>query len=781
MTSLVSRQESMEELESSNDGYDESSAHPNHFTPIQSKRFRRPIRCWSLCPSMDLVALGTGGNDVKNTSGSPLKRRGGERLLVNDVDGLAVAETVAVHRIVSWQRLLSLGLDKLTSVYQDDLEGDFGGQDEDIDWDLAEDGCGPLFPSSDKWIVPASIHDPGDQSEEKTEHNKTRGSTSICWSPDGRCVAIGLYDGGVLLHNVEPAASKADDPAVDDGEMNQRPMHVIRTSHQIVSPLLSNDNLNDARDESQKRSIAFSPRVTRSMAAKKERLKGDNDTCSSGMKSIKCDASSKPKVKMQESHSSAVIGLAWKCASSYHSSWELSDSEWESRESWRHLSQFIDRGKQFLPAESYADENYSMGAAGLGQINMFSPLAHLNVLWVATRRELHWFLQSQYRILTNSLDFSLGFSMTSVDVVSSPNMSSVLCVAQGESRDVSRAKVFSSEVKIFSCPLLESKRFDLQILAAAHQSIFSRMRSVKQGIESAVNSWVSALRPLDAKFQRLFQLFCNYNVTKSEFEVGSASISIREELLRFILSGRSTVVGDASNALDQFFTRPDMHDQLLIKEANGIKASIGSIEAKLSSSVQSQIRAIVYEIEELYGLVRAQECTVTDSILIEPDMALRLYSSSRILFLTFERFIAHVVKARSRLNDFLAWIRGTATEIRARGTAADSIQRQHARDRRCPHGVVCRITDILSKPILSPCHGVTDLKLDHRKLTECIIGVPLSDSLAAYSIPSKKEKDYPDGGGTVKSALQQTFEIAAALFDQPRSVFSRSLCAMGKL
>jgi hypothetical protein len=228
---------------------------------------------------------------------------------------------------------------------------------------------------------------------------------------------------------------------------------------------------------------------------------------------------------------------------------------------------------------------------------------------------------------------------------------------------------------------MATKRFDLQILAASYRSIFTGLRNVKDGIQSALTLWTSALRPLDTKFQRLFQLFRNYNVVTAAMEANSASHSIREELLRFILSGRSTVVGDASNALDQFFTRADMHDQLLLREANGIKASAGSMESKLRSDVQSQIRAIVYETEELYGLIKTYQVTAVESVLVEADVALRLYTSSRMLYLTFERFIAHVVEARSRLNDFLAWMRGTATEIRARGTAADSIMRQHARDR----------------------------------------------------------------------------------------------------
>jgi hypothetical protein len=282
--------------------------------------------------------------------------------------------------------------------------------------------------------------------------------------------------------------------------------------------------------------------------------------------------------------------------------------------------------------------------------------------------------------MSNTLNFWSPSSIKGVNMVCSPDLSTVLCVAEHQP-DEKGTPIFSSGVRVFSCPLLASKRFDLQILAASYRSIFSRLKSVKIGMQSALVSWGSALRPLDMKFQRLFQLFRNYNVVTTDFEVSSTSQAIREELLRFILSGRSTVVGDASNALDQFFTRADMHDQLLLREAGGIKASLGSIESKLRTTVQSEIRALVYETDELYGIIKTHEVTAADSILVEVDVALKLYTTSRILFLTFERFMAHVVDARSRVNDFLAWIRGTATEIRARGTAADSILRQLARDR----------------------------------------------------------------------------------------------------
>ncbi len=99
-----------------------------------------------------------------------------------------------------------------------------------------------------------------------------------------------------------------------------------------------------------------------------------------------------------------------------------------------------------------------------------------------------------------------------------------------------------------------------------------------------------------------------------------------------------------------------------------------------------------------------------------------------ILFLAFERCLAHVVEARGRLHDLLAWIRGTASQVRARGTAMDSIQRQNARNRRVPDGVIRRVSNFLSSPMISALKESDGVVFEHRHLAECVIGVPLSVS-----------------------------------------------------
>ena len=78
-------------------------------------------------------------------------------------------------------------------------------------------------------------------------------------------------------------------------------------------------------------------------------------------------------------------------------------------------------------------------------------------------------------------------------------------------------------------------------------------------------------------------------------------------------------------------------------------------------------------------------------------------------------------------------MRGTASQVRAWGTAVDSIQRQNARARRISHGVVQRVSSFLSKPMVFALDNKdggsgSDGGADHRILTECVIGMPLSVS-----------------------------------------------------
>lgn len=808
--------ESSEEMaEESFEATEQQAGGNNNFTPIQSRKLRRTtlIPCWSLCPSMDLIALGTGSSAYKFdlVEGSPSKRKS-KNNGSSDSDGsgssVDFAESISIHRIVSWQRLLSLTPEQLTSSKFNDDDDDFDSSDsiifrENKEWEYAEDGGGPLFQrlvSNDNKMVDDTTNNANDI---ESSLQSAKGATFICWSPDGRCVAIGLVDGGVLIHDVEPEATD-DDAAEASGHHALHIIHPPPPQHRSIEHLLSvNQEGKESVEEVEQRSetleevrpsrtkmVAFSPRVTRSMASRRE------DTKLSSVQQQTIDEDNENTFQS----TSAVIGMSWNRVSPPHSSWSLEKEEWEMKESWTHSSQLIERGRYFLPADCYNMSNSSDKARVDAS---FSPLAHLNVLFVATSLDLHWYLQGRYRIGSIPHGFDIGGHNTGIDLVCSPDLTNLLVISKE-----SQLPKGSRGATLYTTPLLGERRYDMQIFSALYRSIFSRLRDIREGTRSSTESWRSALRPLDTKFQGLFKLLCNYNVAQPNDSVVDCAAAIRLELLRCILSGRSSVSGDASNALDQFFTRPQMHDQLFQREIKSVEASVASMEAKLHAKILAPIRALVYETDELYGIARSRNCDPSSSILLDPEEALRLYTSARILFLAFERCLAHVVEARGRLHDLLAWIRGTASQVRARGTAMDSIQRQNARNRRVPDGVIRRVSNFLSSPMISALKESDGVVFEHRHLAECVIGVPLSVSSRwftfclsrLYKLCTSNVFGYQDffsdcvateevaplaskmAGArcTLKSALQTSFQICAVLFDKPRDVFTETLGRIGE-
>ncbi len=743
---------------------EEASSHqnqsePQNFTPIQSRRFRRTTRlpCWSLCPSMDLIALGTGAGDVNVSrfagSGSDI---GGVSSTAMDpsssgsrssLDFIEVADSIAVHRIVSWQKLLALNNEQLTLTKDgdDDFMGVDDDDNEDVEWDLAQDAGGFLW---------KSLAD-GETTGTLEKEMKLKGATSICWSPDGNCIAVGLADGGVLIHDVEPDASEPGGADAAGGDSsNHHLIHVIRpppmihsfsssdeksAAQQSVKPT-SSANVVPSNEEklvskSRDNVAMFSPRVTRSMAAKRGIAIGTDHTTKNMPaeefnRIVNNAKQSEPQKETEPSLSPAVIGLSWKKVSSYLMSWEQCSEEWEASDTWKYSSQLVDRGRYFLPPGSHPYISESNNRSGIAKAGV-SPMAPLNVLCVSTQYGLHWYLQGQYRIMS-ILHLANLAGAKRINMTCSPDLSAILVTWDGLPSPLP-PKNDTVNATLFSVPLFAEKRFDLQILTSSYRSIFSRLRDAKKGVRSSLTVWQSALRPLDVKFQNLFRLLCKYNVVPQNqndnaYNVEISSDYIRLELLRFILSGRSTISGEASNAFDQFFTGATFHDQLFQREARGIEAGVASVEGNLRNNVLAPVRALVYEAEELYGMTKARGCMSNETPLMDPKCALRLYTSSRILYLTLERCLATVVEARSRVHDFLAWIRGTASQVRARGTASDSVQRKNARDRRVPDGVLQRVSDFLSLPMIPTCKRDGLQTKTARKLTECIVGAPVSVS-----------------------------------------------------
>jgi len=89
----------------------------NNFTQIQSRKYRSATTfpCYKLCPSMDLLVIGSSSSSstaaAANTHSSGIESDNNIYSKFNNT----IAECITVHRIISWNSLLSLKIDELTS------------------------------------------------------------------------------------------------------------------------------------------------------------------------------------------------------------------------------------------------------------------------------------------------------------------------------------------------------------------------------------------------------------------------------------------------------------------------------------------------------------------------------------------------------------------------------------------------------------------------------------------------------------------------------------------
>lgn len=154
-----------------------------------------------------------------------------------------------------------------------------------------------------------------------------------------------------------------------------------------------------------------------------------------------------------------------------------------------------------------------------------------------------------------------------------------------------------------------------------------------------------------------------------------------------------------------------MNDQLVTRMERSLQGAIANVETTARSYLLGPARALAFHADELVGLARFAPN------LLSEEAAQNANESCAILLTSVEYTLVQLVEARFRLRDFVAWLRCTGSEIKARGTAANSAQRENAKKRRVPQATVERILKYLQEET----HSSTSI-------TEMILGIPVTVS-----------------------------------------------------
>ena len=95
---------------------DTSPNNTNNFTQIQSRKYRSTTTfpCYKLCPSMDLLILGSSSSSTAPATHSLASGIESDNNIYSKFNN-TIAECITVHRIISWNSLLTLKIDELTS------------------------------------------------------------------------------------------------------------------------------------------------------------------------------------------------------------------------------------------------------------------------------------------------------------------------------------------------------------------------------------------------------------------------------------------------------------------------------------------------------------------------------------------------------------------------------------------------------------------------------------------------------------------------------------------
>ena len=145
--------------------------------------------------------------------------------------------------------------------------------------------------------------------------------------------------------------------------------------------------------------------------------------------------------------------------------------------------------------------------------------------------------------------------------------------------------------------------------------------------------------------------------------------------------------------MDQFFTSVQMNDQLLQRMERSLHGALANVESQVRKGLLSPTQALCYEVQELAGHVQFHYLAGQG----EPPVALQeLMHASHQLWISVQTMLLSIVQARLQIRDLCGWLRSAGSQIKARGTASNSVQRENAKKRRVPQAVIERLLSSLS-------------------------------------------------------------------------------------
>ena len=420
---------------------------------------------------------------------------------------------------------------------------------------------------------------------------------TVCWSPDGRSLAVALSDGTVALHCVEALSSEEETGA----------MHTIALPH--------------------------------------------------------------------------VVSLRWAHVGRPHPTWVLSEQEMERELTWRYQSRYLDRASTFLPPSSYHVPHEGGETVSVATKTRPSCQTTLSLLCAATSdQHIHLYLHGRYAIA------SLNCPGSPVSMLCTSDLTHML------------VQTSSSRLTLYSLPALAHHRYPLQVVSSLYCSMTSHLQAIQQYIKEVAGAWKSSLKPLDEKLDLLKRNLTNYGVSKD----------VRSVLHQYILVG-SRENQPVTSALDQFFQNVQMNDQLIQRLERSLHNAVSNVETLARKGLLSPARSLAYETGDLQSSLLHGSHT--------------LQQASHTLVLAVEDLIARIVEARFRLRDLVSWLRSAGSQVKARGTAPNSAQRENAKKRRVVQAVVERMACYLEKEV--PSGGGGD------SVTETLIGISITVSPAS--------------------------------------------------